>query len=406
MTVQFDETKDGIGSYTLADGTKRYRVVFRVGRKVQSKAGFRTKGAAKAWLRHTLVNVDKGEHIVASKARALFGDYAERWLETAKDNPAIRQNTWDAYEYQYRVHIKPTFGEMEFRHMDTEAVRTWHTKLKATPKHVAKKAEKDAEAKPKALLSASTVSKVYRLFRRLCAEAVEDGYLRHNPCRIKKAGVEPNYVHAYEEPSSPAQVRALAAAVPERYRAMVVLAGFGGLRWGELCGLQRRHINLTDGSVRVEQQVVYANGAMSIGPPKTEAGVRTVYVPGEAVSALRVHMSAFTGGKPTAHVFTGDRGAWLRASNFRRRQWIPATEAVGCPGVRFHDLRHAAATLAATTGASTKDLMARMGQASQAAAIRYQHATKAQQQAIATRLDALLTEGDNVVPIRRADRGA
>jgi hypothetical protein len=47
--------------------------------------------------------------------------------------------------------------------------------------------------------------------------------------------------------------------------------------------------------------------------------------------------------------------------------------------------------------------MARMGHASQAAAIRYQHATQAQQQAIATRLDALLTEGENVVPIKRAE---
>jgi len=63
---------------------------------------------------------------------------------------------------------------------------------------------------------------------------------------------------------------------------------------------------------------------------------------------------------------------------------------VGCPGLRFHDLRHAAATLAAITGTSTKNLMARMGHAGQAAALRYQHATQDQQQEIAARLDALL----------------
>ncbi len=128
-----------------------------------------------------------------------------------------------------------------------------------------------------------------------------------------------------------------------------------------------------------------------------------MWVPGEVVTALTAHLNAFVGSSGTAYLFTGTRGAWLRANNFRRRIWIPATETVGCPGVRFHDLRHAAGTLAATTGASTKDLMARMGHASQAAAIRYQHATQAQQQAIATRLDALLTEGENVVPIKRAE---
>jgi integrase len=394
---RFNDTKDGIGSYTLANGQTRYRVVYRVGRKVQSKAGFRTKSEAKAWQRHTLVALDKGEHIENRKTRARFGEYADRWLQRAKDDPSIRITTWNAYESQYRVHVKPTFGDVEFRHLDTEAVRTWHTKMKGKARHG------DATH---GHLSASTCAKVYRLFRRLCEEAVEDGYLRHNPCRIKKAATEPKYAQAYDEPPSAAQVRALALAVPPRYRAMVLLAGFGGLRWGELAGLQRRHVNLADGTVRVEQQVIYANGDMMVGPPKTEAGVRTVWVPAEALSALTHHLANFVEPKPGSWVFTGDRGAWLRHSNFRRRVWLPATEATDLVGVRFHDLRHAAATLAASTGASTKDLMARMGHASQAAAIRYQHATQAQQKAIASRLDALLAEGTNVVPLRRQEEAS
>lgn len=388
--AQFNTTKDGIGTYTLLNGDTRYRVVYRVGRKVRSKGGFTTKGAAQAWQRHTLVALDKGEHIDTKKARATFGDYADRWLERIAEDPAVRANTWTSYDGQYRMHIKPTFGETEFRDLDTEAVRTWHAKLKATTKHNGKKP-----------LSASTCAKTYRLLHRICKEAVEDGYLRTNPCVLKKAATEPNYVQAYEEPPSAVQVRALADAVPARYRALVLLAGFGGLRWGECAGLERRHVNLTDGTVRVEQQLVAVNGQHSIGPPKTEAGRRTVYVPSEVVAALRVHLDTYTEPASTGLVFTGDRGAHLRASNFRRRTWIPATKKVGCPGVRFHDLRHAAATLAAMTGASTKDLMARMGHASQAAAIRYQHATQAQQESIAERLDVLLG-ADNVVPLRRA----
>lgn len=387
---RFNKTKDGIGSYKLANGATRYRVVYRVGRKVRSKGGFSTKSAARTWQRHTLVALDKGEHIDTKKARATFGDYADRWLNRIAGDPSIRANTWHSYEMNYRMHIEPTFGETEFRDLDTEAVRTWHMKLKVTKKHGGDK-----------LLSASTVAKIYKLMRRMCIEGVDDGYLRTNPCQIKKASADGNFTHAYEEPPTPAQVRALAEAVPARYRAMVLLAGFGGLRWGELAGLERRHVNLTDGTVRVEQQLVAVNGQHSIGPPKTEAGRRTVYVPSEVVAALRVHLDTYTERASTGIVFTGDRGAHLRASNFRRRTWIPATKKVGCPGVRFHDLRHAAATLAAMTGASTKDLMARMGHASQAAAIRYQHATQAQQESIAERLDVLLGAG-NVVPLRRA----
>src|SRR5207237_5062796 len=59
--------------------------------------------------------------------------------------------------------------------------------------------------------------------------------------------------------------------------------------------------------------------------------------------------------------------------NFRRRVWEPATTEVGMTGFRFHDLRHTAATLAAASGTSLKALMARIGHASAAAALRYQH---------------------------------
>ncbi len=134
----FGETKDGIGSYTVSDGTKRYRVVYRDGRRVKSKAGFRTKGAAKAWLRNTLVDLENGEHIETKRATETFGAYVERWLVKLAADPAIRQNTWSSYESNYRIHIKPTFGDTEFRHLDTEAVRTWHTKMKGKKKHGAK----------------------------------------------------------------------------------------------------------------------------------------------------------------------------------------------------------------------------------------------------------------------------
>ncbi len=63
----------------------------------------------------------------------------------------------------------------------------------------------------------------------------------------------------------------------------------------------------------------------------------------------------------------------MRRSNFRRRVWAPAKQAIGLPEVRFHDLRHTAATLAATSGASLKALMGRIGHSSVAAALRYQH---------------------------------
>ena len=85
-----------------------------------------------------------------------------------------------------------------------------------------------------------------------------------------------------------------------------------------------------------------------------------------------------------------ERGGPIRRSNFTRRVWIPATRAAGVEGLRFHDLRHTAATLAVAAGASTRELMVRMGHSSSAAALRYQHVMVGRDAAIAAALDDLV----------------
>lgn len=364
--------------YWTANGNQRSRT-------------FALKGHADAWLRAELEAMHSGAPVV--KDTVALDTYADKWLDRLALN--VRQTTLASCRTNYRNHLAPTLGTVEFRHLTTEAVRDWYDRLRTTPRN----------GKPGAApLSRATCAKVYKLLKRICADAVEDGHLATNPCRIKGASAEPDYHLSYEEPPDAAEVRALAAAVPADYRAMVLLAGFGGLRWGEAAGLQRQHVDLDAGTVRVVQQVVRGpSGEPAIGAPKTDAGRRTVHLHGEVVAALRLHLAAHCGTGPGAYLFTTERGALLRANNFTRRVWKPAATAVGKPDRRYHDLRHAAATLAALTGASTKDLMARMGHRSQVAAIRYQHATKAQQAQIAAALDVLLTPedaGDNVVNLR------
>lgn len=356
----------------------------------QHSRTFTKKGHAEAWLRRELDDLHNG---VRHPAAVTVADYTDRWLARAQGE--VRPSSYSFYEGLCRVHITPTLGRHELRDLTPEVVRAWYSDLRVTPKHGKEGAQP---------LSRSTCAKAYRLLKRICADAVDDGLAETNPCRIKGASTEPDYVLSYEEPPTAEEVRALAAAVPSRYKTMVLLAGFGGLRWGEVAGLQRRHIDLGAATVRVNQQLTQVDGGRpTIGPPKTAAGMRTVYVHGEVAAALRTHLAEHTPAGPDGFLFTSPNGALLRASNFRRNVWLPATTAVGRPGRRFHDLRHAAATFAALTGASTKDLMARMGHRSQAAAVRYQHATRAQQAAIAQKLDEMLTidAEANVVPTRR-----
>jgi integrase len=100
------------------------------------------------------------------------------------------------------------------------------------------------------------------------------------------------------------------------------------------------------------------------GPPKTAAGRRVIALPPHAVPELAAHLGAFVHRDESSLVFTSTDGTPLRRSNFNRRAWQPARVEVGVPTLRFHDLRHTGNKLAASTGASTKEMMARIGHAS------------------------------------------
>lgn len=128
------------------------------------------------------------------------------------------------------------------------------------------------------------------------------------------------------------------------------------------------------------------SGERIVGPPKSAAGKRTVVLPAIAVEALNAHLDQYTSADDDALVFTDPVGHPLH-KDVLYKAWRPARAAVGLEHATIHDLRHAGATLAAWTGASTKELMSRLGHASPRAALRYQHAAESRDREIAARLD-------------------
>ena len=205
-----------------------------------------------------------------------------------------------------------------------------------------------------------------------------------------------------------AQVFNLADRITDRrFRALVLLATFASLRWGEAIALTRDDIDLVARTVTVRRQYVELTGQLVLGPPKSRASTRSVAIPAAIVPALRDHLDSYVGRDGTALVFTGPRGGILRRGNFRRGSgWAKATASVGVPGLHFHDLRHTGNTLAAQTGVSLADLKARMGHDSVRAAMIYQHASSAADRRIANALDQAIgrpAEGNQ--PSRRRRRG-
>jgi integrase len=107
-------------------------------------------------------------------------------------------------------------------------------------------------------------------------------------------------------------------------------------------------------------------------------------------------MALWVGPEPQALVFTGERsGNPVRKSNFDQRvRWTKLMADLGLVGVHFHDLRHAGNMWAAKAGSSLADLMARMGHGDMRAALRYQRATSAADEAIADRISHLIGDDD------------
>jgi integrase len=210
-----------------------------------------------------------------------------------------------------------------------------------------------------------SAAKSYRLLRAILSTAVADGLVQANPCRVRGAGME----RSVERPIvGPELVLELADAMTARFRAIVLLAGFGGLRLGELLALRRRHLDLAAGTVAVEEQVVSLDGGRRLlTEPKTEAGRRVVVLPQLVLDSLAGHLDG-VGADPDSLLFPAEGGGLLPATTFYKH-WRRARHQVGHDELHLHDLRHAAGTLAAWTGATERELMARLGHANPAAAM-------------------------------------
>jgi len=195
--------------------------------------------------------------------------------------------------------------------------------------------------------------------------------------------------------ASLAELEVMVGAMPFRYRAMVLLAAWCGLRFGELAELRRGDVDLEARTVRVERAVTSRDGQVFVGDPKSQAGKRTVSLPPHLVPVLEEHLSGT--GPDGALLFPAHRGGHLAATTLHPH-WKTAREAAGRPDLRFHDLRHTGATLTAATGATLADLMQRLGHSTSSAAMRYQHAAADRDRAIAEALSGFATA--KVVPLR------
>lgn len=359
----------------LPSGRWQARYTDPGGVKHKAPVTFDAKIDAEAWLvrqREAIVSKTWMTPVpeAVSVPPVAFGDYARSWLATRR----LAQTTRDHYAQLLRDHIEPAFGAFVIGEITPVSVRAWHAGLTTGP---------------------TAKAHAYGLLRTILATAVADDIIPANPCRVRGAGQARRAKQI--APASLGELETIAATVPDRYRLLILMAAWCALRFGEATELRRADIDVKAGVVHVRRGVTRKTGGRVIGDPKSEAGKRTVAIPPHLMPAVKDHLRAHVGAGQDALVFRAAGGGHLAPASLYR-VFYPAREAAGRPDLRFHDLRHTGATLAAVSGATLAELMARLGHSTPAAAMRYQHAAQDRDKAIAAALSKLAT----VTPIGSA----
>jgi integrase len=343
---------------STASGENRYDVRTRIGGRVVTKTFVRRKDADAF---ANTVEADKLRGVVVDprRAKVTLRDYANRWLDERHD---LAERTQELYRWVLDRHVLPALGNTTLGDLTPSTVRVWNASI-----------AKDHPA---------TAAKAYRLLSTIMKAAVADEVVVRNPCVVKAAASE----HASERPvASVSEVDALAAAMPEQLRVVILLAAWCQLRRAELFGLRRRDVDLLRGTVSIAvTRTITMSGRTVEKSPKTEAGRRTLVIPPNIVADLTAHLDA--------HVAPGPDAVVVPASDRTlRRSWESARRSIGRPDLRLHDLRHSGLTWSAATGASIAELMRRAGHASPTAAMRYQHATEDRDRVLADALAGMAT---------------
>ena len=367
-----------VASINRLKSGKGWQVRWRDPTGKERKQKFRRKIDANDFARDVEYDIAHGSYTDPNAGKITLDDWWKQWIAARQH---LKPKTIEGYRSLYRVHVSPQFGSYPLNRIEHLAIEEWVANLRNSG------------------LSPSRIRQAHQLLSALLKAAVPDR-LKRNPAW----GVEvPRVMQREQGFLDTGQLSGLAAAVPDRYRALIWVLGYGGLRWAEAVGLRRRRCDLLHGRLIVAETMSEVSGKFHRVSPKNDR-TRTVNLPAFVTDALAEHLANYTDPAPDALVFTVSKGGGpLRNSNFRSRVWLPALRATGLSGIRVHDLRHTAAALLVAEGAHPLVVKSHLGHSSIKVTMDvYGHLFPSEAEEVAHRLDARhRAEANSVVPLVR-----
>jgi len=366
---------NGEGSiYKRADGRWCASITLSNGRRKHFLGKTREEVSKK--LTAALKARDDGLPVVSG--RQTVSQFLNRWL-TDKVKPSTRESTVRGYESKIRMHFVPALGNV--------------TLTKLTPQRL----QSFLNEKLNSGLSPRTVHHLRAILRAALVDAVKWGLVARNVADL----VDPPRVpHEEVRALAPAEAQALLVAVKgDRLEALYSVALALGLRQGEALGLRWEDIDFDAGTLRVRRSLQRISGAFQFVEPKTARSHRTLALPNVAAIALREHrtrqlkerLAAGPMWEDHCLVFARVNGSPLYGSNVTR-EFQRMLERAGLRRMRFHDMRHACASLLIAQGVHPRIVMETLGHSQIGITMNlYGHVLPEVQRQAATQMDVVLT---------------
>jgi len=318
--------------------------------------------------------------------RLTFGEFGATWIATrTKNSQPLKARTTEHYEWLLANWLSP-FKNRPLVEISRAEVSDWYHAPGLTTK-------------------LTTRQHAYALARSIMKTAIREKRITENPFDIEGAGAHQRAVKV--DTFTAAEVAELIALMPDRHKAVVALAAWCGLRFGEICGLRRTDLTEDASGVvrlRVDKGIVSVHNQRLEDTPKSVAGDRVVVVPPEVASLILEHRRNFAAPgrdgllfpptNPATKFLTpgqvyGDKPDLRKGSHKRGSGFYLARHLIDRDDLSFHKLRHFYGTTLAVVGATDQELMTSMGHSDLATTQLYQHVAKGRPEELAERIGQL-----------------
>lgn len=338
---------------------------------------FNTKREGQEWIRKMLDEIDSG--LVFESTLITLETFINEWLVSIE--PSVRFNTFKQYEQVSRQHILPTLGEKRLRDVTPEQIQRLYNQMIRNGS------------------SPRTVQLVHSVLHRALVHAVKLGLIPRNPDDATMPPKPKRKEMQFYDENQVQQLLITAKTTGDRFTALYHLAIATGMRQGELLGLKWSDLDWETGSLQIQRQVTKKkDGGFAFSQPKTKSGVRRIDLGNGTLSVLKEHrqyqfeemLVAGEKWQDNDLVFPSTIGTVQDRDNLRRH-YKALLKKAGLPEIRFHDLRHTAASLMLNNNIPVIVVSKRLGHAQPSITLDvYGHLIPAKQQEVASLMDELL----------------